>query len=516
MSIFQKKRKKNSVQLNTSSSENSTLEDSTDLNSYRSEDHLSPSKKEIQPSENDLMRSQEVKLYLENYYGDLSKSTKERINRRIEFERAINEKNLTKKEIKILRENFFKMENRVFSLKLQRLKVTDFQIVKIIGKGAFGTIQLVKDKSNNKICAMKTLKKTKMIAHGQVDHVKTERDLMVLIDNPWVVNLFYSFQDENYLYLIMEYVPGGDMMTHLIRNQVLTEEQTKFYIAETIIAVSTLHKMNFIHRDLKPDNLLLDREGHIKLSDFGLSTAYISVQNEMKMEKNIQKSTSKKRKKINTLKSRKLRETTWKQRRKLAYSTVGTPDYIAIEIFWQTGYTETCDWWSLGVIMFEMLYGFTPFVSKTRKGTFQSIMNWKENLIYPEDIPVSPEAIDLMTKLICEPSDRLGKNGVEEIQNHAFFQDIDWTKIEKRALTPPIVPTINDEIDTQNFDDFSDELSDDEEEKYLQNESKKEPEPIKNFLGYTFKRVQQQNPENFIYQQLKDLQGKPNKKNGKK
>ncbi|KAJ6227811.1 rho-associated protein kinase 2 [Anaeramoeba flamelloides] len=509
-----------------SSSEYSTSEESSDPDSDRSEEKRSSQSQEIQPSEKTLITSQEVKLYIENYYDDLFKGTKERINRRIEFERAINEKILNKKEIKILRENFFKMENYVFSLKLLRLKVTDFQVIKIIGKGAFGLIQLVRDKSNNKIYAMKILKKTKMIAHGQVDHVKTERNLMVLINSIWVVNLRYSFQDENCLYLIMEYVPGGDMMTHLIRNQVLTEEQTKFYIAETIIAVSTIHDMGFIHRDLKPDNLLLDRKGHIKLSDFGLSTVYESIKEELKNEKDIKKSTSKRRKKINTFKSRKIRETTWKQRRKLAYSTVGTPDYIAIEVLTTPYYSKTCDWWSLGVIMFEMLYGFTPFVSKTRKGTFQSIMNWKENLIYPEDIPVSPEAIDLMTKLICEPDDRLGKSNVEEIQNHPFFNDIDWTKIEKRELTPPIVPMIENEIDTQNFDEFSDELSD-EEEQYLQNENifqqenenknenENEKQQQKIFLGYTYKRVKLQTPDTFIGQQLKELQAKSNKKIGK-
>lgn len=168
-----------------------------------------------------------------------------------------------------------------------------------------------------------------MINRNQIQHVKAEVDVLAAATNQWVVELKFSFKDENYLYLVMEYLPGGDLMSLLVKKDILAEEEAKFYMAEMVLAVESVHKLNFTHRDLKPDNILIDKTGHIKLSDFGLCAKY---------EMNLQPFVPNKN-----------------NRRARLYSTVGTPDYIAPEVFDDAGYTETVDWWSLGVILYEML-----------------------------------------------------------------------------------------------------------------------------------------------------------------
>jgi len=159
-----------------------------------------------------------------------------------------------------------------------KMKVTDFDTLAIIGRGAFGEVRVVRKKDNKQVYAMKIMKKTEMLKKNQVAHIRAERDVLALADNPWVVKLHYSFQDNKNLYLVMEYLPGGDLMTILMKFDILTEEQTRFYIAETALAINSVHDLNYLHRDLKPDNILLDRNGHVKLSDFGLCKAFSSEQ----------------------------------------------------------------------------------------------------------------------------------------------------------------------------------------------------------------------------------------------
>ncbi|KTG36605.1 hypothetical protein cypCar_00047014 [Cyprinus carpio] len=246
-------------------------------------------------------------------------------------------------------------ETEFLRLKRTRLGLEDFESLKVIGRGAFGEVRLVQKKDTGHVYAMKILRKADMLQKEQVGHIRAERDILVQADSLWVVKMFYSFQDKLNLYLLMEFLPGGDMMTLLMKKDTLTEEETQFYVAETVLAIDFIHQLGFIHRDIKPDNLLLDSKGHVKLSDYGLCTG-LKKAHRTEFYRNLKHSQSNDLT-FQHMNSKRKAETWKRNRRQLAFSTVGTPDYIAPEVFMQTGYNKLCDWWSLGVIMYEMLIG---------------------------------------------------------------------------------------------------------------------------------------------------------------
>ena len=198
----------------------------------------------------------------------------------------------------------------------------------IIGRGAFGEVRICRYKETGEVIAMKKMKKSEMLYKNQVAHVKAERDVLIKAKNPWVVELKYSFQDERHLYLVMEFLPGGDLMTLLMRKDILSEDESRFYIGETILAIETIHNLNYIHRDLKPDNILLDKDGHVKLTDFGLCKHAEIRPHKMTEYKQTEFSSN-----FNQLKSVLDKKLGYKRSRQLAFSTVGTPDYIAPEVF---------------------------------------------------------------------------------------------------------------------------------------------------------------------------------------
>ncbi|KAI0921115.1 Serine/threonine-protein kinase, variant 2 [Taiwanofungus camphoratus] len=338
---------------------------------------------------------------------------------------------------------------------------------------------------------MKTLRKDEMLKKDQLAHVRAERDVLAESNSPWVVQLYYSFQDSAYLYLIMEFLPGGDLMTMLIKYDTFSEDVTRFYIAECVLAIEAVHQLGFIHRDIKPDNILIDKDGHIKLSDFGLSTGFHKqhdssyYQRLLDSANGVASPTTAARNSvmvnaIHLTMSSKDQIATWKaNRRKLAYSTVGTPDYIAPEIFLQKGYGNECDWWSLGAIMFECLVGYPPFCSESTHETYHKIIQWPNYLAFPDDVHLSREAEDIIRRLITSPDRRLN---VDQIKHHPFFYGVNWTGI--RNIEAPFIPRLRSITDTSYFP--TDELEQVPEEPVSADTTGASKDLA--FLGYTFKR----------------------------
>ena len=345
----------------------------------------------------------------------------------------------------------------------ERQTIREYESLKIIGRGAFGEVHVCREIKTGKIYAIKKIKKDVLLKKNQVIHIRSEQQIMSKIKSPWIVDLKASFQEDDFLYLVMEFCQGGDFMNLLIKKDILTEAEAKFYIAELILAVDSIHKLNCIHRDIKPDNILIDKNGHIKLSDFGL--AKIS-ENFGKNQPNLNN---------NKFTNNKKRPTHQK-----IFSCVGTAYYVAPEVLKKTGYSEDIDWWSVGVIFFESLVGYAPFCSEETKDVCYKVINWKKFLKIPDDIIISKEAEDLISKMINNSDERLGKNGVEEIKAHPFFKDVDWDNI--RNTKAPFIPDIKNDYDTKYFE----EEFQYEEEFYPPKKKFKKRKDIE-FLGYTYK-----------------------------
>ncbi|WMV31908.1 hypothetical protein MTR67_025293 [Solanum verrucosum] len=429
-----------------------------------------------------------AKQYIEKHYKEQMKNLQERKERRVLLEQKLADADVSQEDQTNLLKFLEKKETEYMRLQRHKMGADDFELLTMIGKGAFGEVRICREKTTGQVYAMKKLKKSEMLRRGQVEHVKAERNLLAEVDSDCIVKLYYSFQDDDYLYLVMEYLPGGDMMTLLMRKDILTEDEARFYVAETVLAIESIHKHNYIHRDIKPDNLLLDRYGHLKLSDFGLCKPLdcstleekdFSVGDSANGGSKSESPTAPKRTQQEQL------ENWQKNRRMLAYSTVGTPDYIAPEVLQKKGYGMECDWWSLGAIMYEMLIGYPPFYSDDPMSTCRKIVNWKNHLKFPEEVKLSREAKDITSKLLCNVTERLGSNGTDEIKAHPWFKGIDWDKIYQ--MEAAFIPEVNDELDTQNFEKFE------ESESHSQSTSRSGPwrkmlsSKDINFVGYTYK-----------------------------
>ncbi|XP_054938009.1 myotonin-protein kinase isoform X3 [Physeter macrocephalus] len=294
-------------------------------------------------------------------------------------------------------------------LKEARLQRDDFEILKVIGRGAFSEVAMVKMKQTGQVYAMKIMNKWDMLKRGEVSCFREERDVLVNGDQRWITQLHFAFQDENYLYLVMEYYVGGDLLTLLSKfGERIPAEMARFYLAEIVMAIDSVHRLGYVHRDIKPDNILLDRCGHIRLADFGSC---------LKLQAD------------GTVRS---------------LVAVGTPDYLSPEILQAVGggpgtgsYGPECDWWALGVFAYEMFYGQTPFYADSTAETYGKIVHYKQ--------------------LLCPPEMRLGRNGAGDFQKHPFFFGLDWDSL--RDSVPPFTPDFEGATDTCNFDVVEDGLT---------------------------------------------------------
>ncbi|XP_057959229.1 uncharacterized protein LOC131151823 isoform X2 [Malania oleifera] len=433
-----------------------------------------------------------AKQYIENHYKAQMKNLEERKERRNILEKKLADADVSKEEQNNLLKHLEKKETEYMRIQRHKMGADDFEPLTMIGKGAFGEVRICREKTTGHVYAMKKLKKSEMLRRGQVEHVKAERNLLAEVDSNCIVKLYCSFQDEEFLYLIMEYLPGGDMMTLLMRKDTLTEDEARFYVGETVLAIESIHIHNYIHRDIKPDNLLLDRYGHMKLSDFGLCKPLDCSnlhEKDFSMATNLSGALQSDGRPAAPKRTQQEQLQHWQRnRRMLAYSTVGTPDYIAPEVLLKKGYGMECDWWSLGAIMYEMLVGYPPFYSDEPMSTCRKIVNWRTHLKFPEEAKLSPEAKDLISKLLCNVDQRLGTKGADEIKAHPWFKGIEWDKLYQ--MEAAFIPEVNDELDTQNFEKFE------EADNQMQMSSKSGPWrkmlPSKdiNFVGYTYKNFE--------------------------
>lgn len=317
------------------------------------------------------------------------------------------------------RESVFEEEvngNRFDSL-TRKMTANDFEPLRCLGKGSYGTVLLVKHKATGRLFAQKQLRKAHLTVHKKlVEQTKTERVILENVNrHPFVVKLYYAFQDHEKLYLILEYAQGGELFHHLAMERMFTEEVAAFYMAEMVLALEHLHRsVGVVYRDLKPENCLLDSEGHLLLTDFGLSKVAVDEND-------------------------------------TCNSMLGTAEYMAPEVIQGREYGFAVDWWSLGALGYDLLTGSPPFTANNNAKVQEKIVKQKLQLPYF----LSPDAKDLLTRLLRkEPSKRLGGNMPKDLQTikaHRFFRKIDWKKLATRELEPPIQPLITDPELAENF-----------------------------------------------------------------
>jgi len=276
-------------------------------------------------------------------------------------------------------------------------------------------VMQVRKKDTGKIFAMKVLKKAQLVARKQVAHTKTERKVLEDIQHPFVCHLKYAFQTETKLYIILEYFNGGELFFHLKSNGRFSEERARFYSAEIVLALECLHKHTIVYRDLKPENVLLDEQGHIRLVDFGLSKEGITKTN-------------------------------------LTHTFCGTPEYLAPEVIHGGGYGLPVDWWSLGTLLYEMLTGLPPFYNQNLHVMYEKIIRAK--LHYPAYLSANARGI-LQALLDRNPKTRLGSiNDAADVKAHPFFAGLDWGKLERLELSAPFKPSVTEGVmDTTNVDE---------------------------------------------------------------
>uniref|UniRef100_A0A146ZHT7 non-specific serine/threonine protein kinase n=1 Tax=Fundulus heteroclitus TaxID=8078 RepID=A0A146ZHT7_FUNHE len=296
-----------------------------------------------------------------------------------------------------------------------KVNMSDFDYLKLLGKGTFGKVILVKEKATGLYYAMKILHKEVIFAKDEVAHTVTESRVLQNTRHPFLTTLKYAFQTPDRLCLVMEYANGGELFFHLSRDRVFTVEKARFYGAEIISALEYLHSCNVVYRDLKLENLLLDKDGHIKITDFGLCKEGITHETTMR-------------------------------------TFCGTPEYLAPEVLEDNDYGRAVDWWGLGVVMYEMMCGRLPFYNQDHERLFELIL--MEEIRFPRTL--APEAKTLLSGLLKkDPKQRLGggPDDAKEVMNDKFFAPINWQDIIEKKVTPPFKPQVTSDTDTRYFDE---------------------------------------------------------------
>ena len=297
---------------------------------------------------------------------------------------------------------------------IKKVTLNDFKMLKVLGRGTFGKVCLVQYKATKKYYAMKKKKKNIILEHNQVTHTLLEKKILQNLNYQFLVGMDFCFQTQERIYFVMNFIRGGELFSHLHNCKYFGEEKAKFYSAIIGLALEYLHTHGIVYRDIKPDNILIDEDGYLKLADFGMS----------KMLKDQEK----------------------------AFSLCGTPEYFAPEIITREGHNKSADWWSYGILLYEMLYGIPPFYSKNTEKMFELIT--KAELKFPNKIEVSDYAKDLIKNLLIKDQDlRLGsEGGFEEIRKHSFFKGFDFKALEEKKLKAPFIPTLRGSMDVTNFD----------------------------------------------------------------
>ena len=314
------------------------------------------------------------------------------------------------KEEKKLRNTLFSRHKTVKSVELN-----DFQIIKVLGRGTFGKVCLVQYKPTKEYYAMKSLKKDVLLDMDQVQSTILEKKILQSLDHPFLVGMIFCFQTEERIYFIMPFIRGGELFQHLRTEKFFKEDKARFYAASMGLALEYLHNHGIVYRDIKPENILIGEDGYLKLIDFGMA----------KMLQGNEKATS----------------------------FCGTPEYLAPEIITGEGHNRAADWWSYGILLFEMLCGIPPFYCENTERMYDLITN--AELRFPKRIQVSDNAKDLIKKLLIKQQDkRLGVNkGFEEIKTHPFFQGFDFDALLAKKLEAPFIPVLKDSLDVGNFDE---------------------------------------------------------------
>jgi len=297
--------------------------------------------------------------------------------------------------------------------------MSDFEKIETVGTGTFGRVWVVQHRESEKFFALKQMRKKDVVRLRQVEHIANEKDILLSVKHPFIVNMYASFQDTGHLYMLLEYVQGGELFSHLRRVGRFSAAVTRFFAAEITVALDYLHSLDIVYRDLKPENLLIDAEGHVKVTDFGFAK-YVP-------------------------------DRTW--------TLCGTPEYLAPEIIQSKGHGKAVDWWALGILIFEMLAGQPPFYDENPFALYEKILAGQIQFPPHFDSHVK----DLVRKLLTfDKTRRLGslKGGGEDIKKHKFFKGIDWKEIDARKGKRGFVPNVSHEGDTSNFEEYSDEDED--------------------------------------------------------